>query len=340
MKRVEKVKRFPLSVDVLWTTGFSAADLLASKAAVRAIVDFRLEKQEQERVRNELETFVYSTQDRIEDSEWAPVTSAEQRESLAADLTQTGEWLYEDGQNAPAKEAAAKLEQLQARVKAIDLRVSEIEALPSELKLLNESVVLAEVYFSQLAVVEQNADDKQESTPAAGEEQAETQATPSSESSEFTAEGDAAAPTDEEAKKEEAPKVYKYEMAKTRKIKDAEIDKLLELAQETQAWAGEESAKQAELEPHEEPTLLSRMVRAKREPIDRLVRRLLGRAERAPKKIPKGEIPDEEPQAAEPVSDDADTPPEDSPSGPETTTTSTSETETECEGNECENLAE
>ena len=61
------------------------------------------EKLKREKAVNTLESFVYETQDKIESELLQSVSTEEEREKISKELSETSDWLYEDGMDATRK---------------------------------------------------------------------------------------------------------------------------------------------------------------------------------------------------------------------------------------------
>lgn len=66
-----------------------------------------------EEARNNVESFVYRTQDWLYDDTVQLVSTEDQREQLRERLSETSEWLYGDGEQALTEEYVAKLKDLE-----------------------------------------------------------------------------------------------------------------------------------------------------------------------------------------------------------------------------------
>ncbi|CEG38420.1 protein heat shock protein [Plasmopara halstedii] len=82
--------------------------------------------------KNNLETFIYTAHDALsaQESQIKLVTIPEQLESLQKKLTETEEWLYNDGEHAEAAEYKTRMEELKLELDSILFRVAELKELP------------------------------------------------------------------------------------------------------------------------------------------------------------------------------------------------------------------
>jgi len=88
------------------------------------------ERREKEEAKNALESFLYGTREKMyEDSFIAASTEAE-RESLSEKLSEFGDWLYDEGENAATKEYKSRLNQLETLHDKIIRRINESENRP------------------------------------------------------------------------------------------------------------------------------------------------------------------------------------------------------------------
>lgn len=106
---------------------------LFSEAKLRLEV---LDKKDAERKRtaelkNNLEEYIYSMREKIEDNlEIKKVSTEQERQSFVEKLSEVQEWLYTDGEDAPASEFKERLESLKAIGDPIFFRLSEFSARP------------------------------------------------------------------------------------------------------------------------------------------------------------------------------------------------------------------
>jgi hypoxia up-regulated 1 len=89
------------------------------------------EKAEAAEAKNNLESYIIATRDRVNEEETvAAVTTTEQREELVSDLMDAEDWLYMDGENASVEEFRSKLAALKAKSDPMFERVKEAEERP------------------------------------------------------------------------------------------------------------------------------------------------------------------------------------------------------------------
>merc|ERR1711871_143425 len=118
----------------------SSAELAASVAKLKALDDADAERKIRDGLKNDLETYVFSTRSKIREAEEevSKVSTDEEREKIMEDLEAIEEWLYEDGEdggaNAPTDAYKQKMEKMDKRVNAIFHRLAELEARPKAIE--------------------------------------------------------------------------------------------------------------------------------------------------------------------------------------------------------------
>jgi hypothetical protein len=110
--------------------------------------------------KNRLETFVYTARDTLSAKEEsiAQVTTSEHIEKLQADLEETEDWLYEDGDKVDASEYNKKIKNLDSQLSAILFRVSELKDFPIAINAASEYA------FSTRALMEEWVESKPQVT--------------------------------------------------------------------------------------------------------------------------------------------------------------------------------
>lgn len=96
-----------------------------------------LDKKDAERrrtaeLKNNLESYIYSMKEKLEEStDILTVSTEQERESFAEKLSEVQDWLYMDGEDAHANEFKERLDQLKAIGDPILFRLSELKARPA-----------------------------------------------------------------------------------------------------------------------------------------------------------------------------------------------------------------
>ncbi|KAH7658646.1 Heat shock protein 70 family protein [Dioscorea alata] len=120
------VDKFTGSGKVLSKDSFSEAKLRLEE----------LDKKDAERrrtaeLKNNLEEYIYSTREKLEDSsELATVSTEQERQSFGEKLSEAQDWLYTDGEDASASEFKERLDSLKAIGDPIFFRLSELKERP------------------------------------------------------------------------------------------------------------------------------------------------------------------------------------------------------------------
>lgn len=124
----------------------SADDLLSSKKKLQDLTDRDLAKQEREKTLNNLEAFIFETQDKMYQEEYQLVVSEEEQEKISAKLRDASEWMDEEGYSATTKELRGKLSELKSMCKDMFFRVDERRKWPERLASL-ESMLNTSSFF-------------------------------------------------------------------------------------------------------------------------------------------------------------------------------------------------
>lgn len=139
-KLKKRTFRVPLKImEINIGTGMSLSKESLSEAKVRLEA---LDKKDAERrrtaeLKNNLEEYIYSTREKLESSSDIQKISTEQeRHSFADKLEEVQEWLYTDGEDAPANEFQERLNMLKAIGDPIFFRLTELIARPAASELV------------------------------------------------------------------------------------------------------------------------------------------------------------------------------------------------------------
>uniref|UniRef100_A0A8C7YX70 Hypoxia up-regulated protein 1 n=1 Tax=Oryzias sinensis TaxID=183150 RepID=A0A8C7YX70_9TELE len=109
-----------------------------------------LAKQEREKSLNNLEAFIFETQDKLYQEDYSQVVSDQEKEQIAAKLTEVSEWMDEEGYAATTKQLKEKLSQLKGLCKDMFFRVEERRKWPDRLAAL-ESLLNTSTFFFRSA---------------------------------------------------------------------------------------------------------------------------------------------------------------------------------------------
>uniref|UniRef100_A0A3B3ZHX1 Hypoxia up-regulated protein 1 n=1 Tax=Periophthalmus magnuspinnatus TaxID=409849 RepID=A0A3B3ZHX1_9GOBI len=127
----------------------SADDVLSSQK-LQDLTDRDLAKQEREKTLNNLEAFIFETQDKMYQDDYQLVVSEEEQEQIVAKLREASEWMDEDGYSATTKELRGKLSELKSLCKDMFFRVEERRKWPERLASL-ESMLNTSSFFLRSA---------------------------------------------------------------------------------------------------------------------------------------------------------------------------------------------
>lgn len=141
----KRTTRVPLNVTgSLALPGLSTEQMAAARRTLRALRERDNAKRETAKARNDLESYIISTRDKLESREDLQAASTEEeRDGLRSALADAEDWLYGDGDSASAAEYRAKLKALRKGGDAIEERAAEAEARPKVTKAALDFVELA-----------------------------------------------------------------------------------------------------------------------------------------------------------------------------------------------------
>ncbi|RUS22279.1 hypothetical protein BC937DRAFT_89854 [Endogone sp. FLAS-F59071] len=154
-----KLEKIQLTIKVipLGIKPMEAAEKMPAAARLQSMDAKDRKRRAREEARNNVESFVYRTQDWLYDDTVQLVSTENQREQLRERLSETSEWLYGDGEQAQTEEYVAKLKDLQKLQKPIDFRRSENTKRPEAIKALRASISAGRTF---LEVIRQNTTDE------------------------------------------------------------------------------------------------------------------------------------------------------------------------------------
>ncbi|XP_069021156.1 hypoxia up-regulated protein 1 [Embiotoca jacksoni] len=111
--------------------------LASSTKKLQDLTDRDLAKHEREKTLNSLEAFIFETQDKLYQEDYQQVVTEEEKEKISAKLSESSEWMDEEGYTATTKQLREKLSQLKSLCKDMFFRVEERRKLPDRLAALN-----------------------------------------------------------------------------------------------------------------------------------------------------------------------------------------------------------
>ena len=250
-----------------------------------------------EETMNQLEGYTYKIRDLLESEDFIAVSTEEQRTALQTLSSQTGEWLDEDGADAPRDELSKRLKELKALVEPIQKRVDEAAERPGALRELKGALDQTDTFLKNVRDSIETYEEWQANSASPSDE-------PSKESpsdADFEGLEDDAPepePAPEEATEDRGPPPPIYQLE--------DLEAVEKLVQEARDWLEEVEPKQEALSAHEDPVLLVKDVKEKREKLDKVGMELAMKGVRnyeakskGKKKSEKGEKKDEKPEKKE-----------------------------------------
>ncbi|XP_064424847.1 hypoxia up-regulated protein 1 [Latimeria chalumnae] len=125
----------------------SEEELNESKKKLQDLTDRDLAKQERERSANNLEAFIFETQDKISQEEYRFVSTEQEREELSKKLSDASNWLDEEGFTATTKELKEKLSELKKSCRILFFKVDERRKWPDRLAALDSMLNHSSIFL-------------------------------------------------------------------------------------------------------------------------------------------------------------------------------------------------
>ncbi|XP_061188994.1 hypoxia up-regulated protein 1-like isoform X1 [Saccostrea echinata] len=120
------------------------------KASKKRLTDLTAKDKEKkllEKAKNDLEAFVYDMGDKIHDEDHQKCSTETEREELSKMLSDAGEWMYEQEEDAKKEVFQNKLKELKKAVKDLKHRVKELIERPKALEALNSMLNHSEYFL-------------------------------------------------------------------------------------------------------------------------------------------------------------------------------------------------
>ena len=119
-------KRVPIHFTATGVAGMEPARLAAALDAESRMISIDREARDRDNARNDLESYIYNTRERLSD-EWAGyVASDEEKNMLLAELAKGEDWLYDKFDDGVKVEFAEKLVEIQSVLKVVKDRVDAV----------------------------------------------------------------------------------------------------------------------------------------------------------------------------------------------------------------------
>jgi len=130
-KTVKKKKndKYKVPVETIFTMPLPAdkAEIVASSERLQAMEKFDADASLRDEKRNSLESLVYSSRDKMDDTAFKKVMSANELKKLAETCTETQEWLDGDGMNADLATYTQRLADMESQMEKGTMRAQELE---------------------------------------------------------------------------------------------------------------------------------------------------------------------------------------------------------------------
>jgi hypoxia up-regulated 1 len=157
-----KVHRITLKATPIQVPGMLDKHFANSKK-ILADINARIEaKREKEREKNNVESYVYDTRDKLETEDILRVSTEEQREKFQLELSNAGDWLYEEGRDASASQYREKLAALKKEGDAFFKRVAEITLRPQAIEYANLTINTTRTFMQNITAVYEVTEEEKE----------------------------------------------------------------------------------------------------------------------------------------------------------------------------------
>ncbi|CAM1509142.1 Fc.00g028810.m01.CDS01 [Cosmosporella sp. VM-42] len=259
-----------VTVEQLGIPELTKAELTKSKDRLKSFAASDKARLAREEALNQLEGFTYKVRDIIEGEAFIERSTEEERTKLAELSSATSDWLYEDGTDASKDDFKAKLKELQDLVSPIQKRIDEAEKRPGAVEGLKKALEQTTEFVTFIRKQIDDYEAFQASASASSSESTESSSTtevPSeTPSGDFDGLEDEAETTttrtteDIEKEKGPVPPVYKVE----------DLNEVEAVHKLTSEWLAEMEAKQDALGATDNPVLLVKDLKAKRDKLDKV----------------------------------------------------------------------
>ncbi|KAM5345726.1 hypothetical protein ACJ41O_011587 [Fusarium nematophilum] len=250
----------------------SKAEITKSKDRLKAFAASDKARLQREEALNQLEGYTYKIRDLLEGEAFIESSTEKERTKLAELSSETSDWLYEDGAEATKEVLKAKLKVLQGLVAPIQKRVDEAEKRPDLITSLKEILDKTSEFVGKIKeqIEEHENWHKSASASASASEAIEsstaTEAAAEKASGEFDGleDEDSASATArqmEDLIKEKGPVPPLYTLE--------DLTEVTALHKSTLEWLNEMEPKQAALSAVEDPVLLVKDLKAKRDKLEK-----------------------------------------------------------------------
>ncbi|KAF4982501.1 hypothetical protein FZEAL_1894 [Fusarium zealandicum] len=248
--------------------GLSKTEVTKSKDRLKAFTTSDKARLQREEALNQLEGYTYKIRDLLEGETFTEASTEKERTKLAKLSSETSEWLYDGGAEASKDVLKAKLKVLQDLVAPIQKRVDEAEKRPELITSLKDVLDKTTEFVDKIKqqIEEHESWHKSASASEATKSSSTTKASGEKPSGDFDGlqDEDSAAATArkmEDLIKEKGPIPPLYALE--------DLDEVVALHKSTLDWLNEMEPKQASLTAIENPVLLVKDLKAKREKLEK-----------------------------------------------------------------------
>ncbi|XP_025101931.1 LOW QUALITY PROTEIN: hypoxia up-regulated protein 1-like [Pomacea canaliculata] len=137
-KTVTVRENLKVEVEVKDLSDLSKERLTQAKKRLAVLRKKDKEKADLEKAKNELEGFIFDTQDKLSQEQYEICSTEEERQNILQQLSEASDWLYDQPEGTKKEAFINKLKDLKELMKNINLRVYEKEERPKALEALKQ----------------------------------------------------------------------------------------------------------------------------------------------------------------------------------------------------------
>lgn len=254
-----------VTVERVGLTDLTKLELSKSKDRLKAFALSDKARQQREEALNQLEAFTYKIRDLIDGEAFIEASTEKERTKLSELASAASEWLYEDGTDATKDEFKAKHKELQNLLSPIQKRIEEAANRPALVATLKEALAKSTEYINMIRKQIKEYEEWNANASASSQTSSSTEApaeTPSGDFDGLEDEETTTTATKEEVVQPKGPSPPLYELS--------DLTEIEALHKSISEWLTGLEAKQAALKPIENPVLLSKDLKSKREKLDKV----------------------------------------------------------------------
>ncbi|CAI2179762.1 6593_t:CDS:10 [Funneliformis geosporum] len=145
-----ETKNLSIEIEYVGIIPLGENEKVVSIKRLRAMDASDLQRRVREEARNNLEAFVYRVQDFIENNEVILVSTDNQRAELKSKLSETSDWLYEEGEKAETEEFRMRLMSLKLLEQPIAFRREERDKLPGAIFTIKTAINSTRAFIEEI----------------------------------------------------------------------------------------------------------------------------------------------------------------------------------------------